>query len=89
MRNEFNNNCGFIDGWNLSENCKLKLVLVPGKEGQYRLRPSSEEGQLVCRPLYSKLLIVGKNNDNFVLYDLKCYGLDIKHFGQGEVNLSW
>ena len=35
------------------------------------------------------ILIVGKNNDNFVLYDLKCYGLDIKHFGQGEVNLSW
>ena len=35
------------------------------------------------------ILIVGKNNDNFVLYDLTCYGLDIKHFGQGEVNLSW
>ena len=85
MRNEFNNNCGFVDGWNLSENCKLKLVLVPGKEGQYRLRPSSEEGHQVCR----YILIVGKNNDNFVLYDLTCYGLDIKHFGQGEVNLSW
>lgn len=37
--------CGFIDGWNLSENCKLKLVLVPDKEGLYRLRPSSEVGQ--------------------------------------------
>ncbi|XP_022808825.1 uncharacterized protein LOC111345809 isoform X2 [Stylophora pistillata] len=45
LMGEFYKVCCFIDDWNLSENCQLKLVPVSEKEGQYRLRPSSEVGQ--------------------------------------------
>ncbi|KAL9975391.1 hypothetical protein ACROYT_G012548 [Oculina patagonica] len=39
--------CCFIDGWNLSENCRLKLeqedhVVVQGLHTQYRLKPTEE-----------------------------------------------
>ncbi|XP_078355398.1 uncharacterized protein LOC144640040 [Oculina patagonica] len=50
VENEFNKVCRFIDGWNLPENCELKLeqvlkedrMVLPGSHTQYRLKPAEE-----------------------------------------------
>ncbi|XP_068687467.1 uncharacterized protein [Montipora foliosa] len=47
LENEFKKTCYFINGWNLPEDCKLKLeqaqtedrLFLTGPQGQYRLRP--------------------------------------------------
>ncbi|XP_022800252.1 uncharacterized protein LOC111338099 [Stylophora pistillata] len=48
--------CCFIDGWNISENCKLKLervseedcLVLPSSQAQFRLQSSRESSQQVC-----------------------------------------
>ncbi|XP_068751300.1 uncharacterized protein [Montipora capricornis] len=50
LENEFKKTCYFINGWNLPEDCKLKLeqaqtedrLLLTGPQGQYRLRPAED-----------------------------------------------
>lgn len=61
VENQFNKNCHFIDGWNLPENCELKLeqvlqenrMVLPGSDTQYRLKSAEKyETTEVCIFVY-------------------------------------
>lgn len=55
MENEFNKVCCYVDGWNLPQDCTLKLeqvvrgdrMVLPGQQAQYRLKPAEDYGPQV------------------------------------------